>query len=44
MNKGVEINCKAVTAQVFTVVGILVELGTSIAKSKGSIDASPSIR
>ena len=30
MNKGVEIDCKAVTTQVFTVVGLLVELGTAI--------------
>ena len=44
MNEGVEIHCKAVTTQVFTVVGLLVELGTAVAKSKGSLEASPPIR
>ena len=42
MNKGVNINCKAVTTQVITV--IFVELGTSIVKSKGYREAYPSIR
>ena len=32
MNKGVDIHCKAVTTQVFTVVGLIVELGTDIEK------------
>ena len=42
MNKGVDIHCEAVTTQVFRV--LLVELGTSIEKSKGSLGAYPSIR
>ena len=37
MNKGVRIHCKAVTTQVFTVLGLLVELVTYIAKSKSFI-------
>ena len=41
MNKAVNINCKSVTTQLFTV--LPVELGTSIAKSMGSLDASPFI-
>ena len=32
MNEGVKIYCKAFTTQVFTVVGLVVELGTSIVK------------
>ena len=44
MNEGVEIRCKAVMTQVFTVVGLLVELGTAIAKPMGYLKASPSIR
>ena len=32
MNKGVNMSCKAVTAQVFAVVGLLVELSTVIEK------------
>ena len=35
MNKGVDIHCKAVMTQVFTVVALLVELGIAIAKSRG---------
>ena len=42
MNNGVEIHCKAVTTQVFTV--LLVELGKSIEKSNSSLKAYPSIR
>ena len=42
MNNGVEIVFKSVTTQVFTV--LLVELGTPIEKSKGSIELYPSIR
>ena len=42
-NKGVEIHCKAVTIQVFTVVGLIFELVTAIGKSKGSLESSPSI-
>ena len=42
MNKEVKIHCKAVTTQVFTV--LLVELGTDMTKSKGSLEAYPSIR
>ena len=41
MKKVVEINFKAVTTQVFTV--LLVKLGTVIQKPKGSIDAYTSI-
>ena len=37
MNEGVEMRCKAVTTDCFTVLGIFVELSTSIAKIKGSI-------
>ena len=44
MNEGVDIRCKLVTTQVFTVVGLLVELGKAIAKPKCSIEAYPSIR
>ena len=44
MNEGVEIHCTAVTTQVFTLIGLLVELGKAIAKSKGSLEAYPSIR
>ena len=36
INEGVNIHCKAVTTQVSTF--LLVELGTDIEKSKGSID------
>ena len=43
MNKSVNICCKAVTTQVFTVVVIIVELGKAIAKLKGSREASPYI-
>ena len=42
INEGSEMHCKAVTTQVFTV--LLVELGTSIAKSKSYLEAYPSIR
>ena len=38
INERVKICFKAVTTQVFTVVGLLVELGTSIVKTKGSLD------
>ena len=44
INKRVKIHCKAVTTQVFTLVGLLVELGTAIEKSKGSLEAYSSIR
>ena len=43
-NKGVKINCKAVTTQVFSLLGLIVELGTSIERSKGSIEEYTSIR
>ena len=43
MNEGVEIHFKAVMIQVFTVVGLIVELGTAIEKPKGYIKAYPSI-
>lgn len=42
-NKGVKIHCIAVTAQVFTIVGLVVELNTSIGKTNGYIDSYPSI-
>ena len=41
MNERVMIRCKAVITQVFTV--LLVELGTAIAKSEGSLEEFPSI-
>ena len=44
MNEGVKIRYKAVTNQVFKVVGILVELGIDIGKPKVYLEASPSIR
>ena len=44
MNEGVKISFKVVTTQLFTVVGLLVEISTAIEKSKGSIVAYPSIR
>ena len=37
MNDGVKMRSKAVTAIVFTVVGLIFESSTSIVKSKGSI-------
>ena len=43
MNQGVEIHSKAVMTQVFTLVDIIVELGTTIQESKGYIEASPFI-
>ena len=42
-NEGVNIRCKAVTTNVFTVVGLLVELSTAIEKSKGYIKSFNSI-
>ena len=44
MNEQVNICCKAFMNQVFTVVGLIVKLGTEIAKSNSCIYASPSIR
>ena len=44
MNEEVRICCKSVTAQVFTLVGLLVELSIVIKKSNGSLEASPYIR
>ena len=44
MNEGVDICFRAVMTHVFTVVGFLVELGTTIEKLKGSIEAYTSIR
>ena len=38
MNEGVNICCKSVTTQVYTVIGLLVELVTYIAKAKGYIE------
>ena len=43
MNEGVKTSFTAVTSQEFTVVGIIVEPSTAIAKPKGSLDVSPSI-
>ena len=43
MKKGVNICSKAVTTQVFTVVGLLVEPGASISKIKGYLEDCPSI-
>ena len=34
MNEGVKMRCKAVTANLFTVVGLLVEISTAIEKPK----------
>ena len=44
MNEGLDIYCESVKAQVYTVVGLLVELFTATSKSKGSIEEYPSIR
>ena len=43
MNEGVKIRCKAITANFFTVVGLLVEPSTAIEKN-GYLDESPSSR
>ena len=43
MNEGVNICFKSVTTQVFTVVGLLVEIVTNIEKPNGCTEASPSI-
>ena len=43
MNKGVEMCCKSFTANLFTVVGLLVEPSTYISKPKGSLEAYISI-
>ena len=43
MNGGVEIHCKAVTTQVFTVLCLLGELGIDITKSNYYFEASTSI-
>ena len=44
MNEIVKIRCKAVTANLFTVVGLIVGPITVIAKSKSFLDAYPYIR
>ena len=44
MNEGVKIHCRSITTQVFTVVGLLVEIDKSIEKSKGRPEASLSTR
>ena len=44
MNKGVKTRWKVVTTQVFTTVGLFVEISTSIEKSKSSIEVPPSLR
>ena len=38
MNKGVKMHWKSSMAQVFTVVGLIVELSTAISKTKGYIE------
>ena len=43
-NMGVMMSCKAVTTNLFTVVGLLVETITAIVKPKGSLEASNYIR
>ena len=43
MNEEFGVHCKEVTTQLFTVVVIIVELGKSITKPKGCLEASPSI-
>ena len=40
MNEEVNIICKAVTNQFFTVLGLIVELVTDILKSNGDLEAS----
>ena len=44
MNEGVNMRCKLVTYQVFTVVDLLVEISTSTEITKGYFEAYPSIR
>ena len=44
MNEGVKMRRKAATTNFSTVVGLLVEISTAIAKPKGYIDAPTSIR
>ena len=44
MNEGVEVSCKSVMEQVFTLVDLIVKLSTSISKSKVWIEVFPSIR
>ena len=39
-NKGVMMHCKEVTANLLTVVGLLVEPSTAIVKPKGYLEAS----
>ena len=43
INKGIKMRCKSVTANFFTVVGLLVENITAIAKPKGYLEAFLSI-
>ena len=43
INKRVRICFKAVTPQVFTSLGLLVKIHTSIAKTKGFLEVYPSI-
>ena len=44
MNKGFKTSCKAVTSNVFTVVGLLVEPITATAKPNGYLEVSTFIR
>ena len=43
MNKGVKMCCKAVTANFFTLVGLIFEPSIAIGRLKGSLDVSPFI-
>ena len=43
-NEGVMMHCKSITANLLTIVGLLVENITSLAKPKASLEASLSIR
>ena len=44
MNEGVDMSCKAVMDNFFTVVYLLVGPSTGIVKPKGYLELSPSIR
>ena len=43
-NEGVMMRCKIISAKLLTIVGLLVEPRTSLAKPKASLEASLSIR
>ena len=44
IDEGVKMRCKAVMSNCFTLVGLLVEPSTDIAKPKDSLEDYPSIR